>query len=91
MTLRRSRWCMSYRCVSQEYILGNISVVQAGDTGTILMETSASSQAEIMIEDLRDKFYQGGYSDTSPGSPGEGDWCRLWHTNPWAFGWSRDM
>jgi hypothetical protein len=69
-----------------ESILGKLSLVQAGDTGTIPMETSARSQAEI--EDLRDKYYPGGYADTSPG---EGDGCRLWHTNPWALGWSRDM
>jgi DNA/RNA endonuclease YhcR with UshA esterase domain len=69
-----------------ESTLGKLSLVQAGDTGTIPMETSARSQAEI--EDLRDKYYPGGYADTSPG---EGDGCRLWHTNPWALGWSRDM
>ena len=69
-----------------ESILGKLSLVQAGDTGTIPMETSARSQAEI--EDLRDKYDPGGYADTSPG---EGDGCRLWHTNPWALGWSRDM
>ena len=49
-------------------------------------EESARSQAEI--EDLCDKYYPGGYADTLPG---EGDGCRLWHTNPWALGWSRDM
>ncbi len=66
--------------------LGKLSVVQAGDTGTILMETRAVSQAEI--EALRDKYYPGAYADTLPG---KGDGCRLWHTNPWALGWSRDM
>jgi hypothetical protein len=69
-----------------ESILGKLSLVQAGDTGTIPAETSARSQAEI--EDLREKYYPGAYADTSPG---EGDGCRLWHTNPWALGWSRDM
>lgn len=69
-----------------ESILGKLSLVQAGDTGTIPFETSARSQAEI--EDLCDKYYPGGYADTLPG---EGDGCRLWHTNPWALGWSRDM
>ena len=37
-----------------ECIPGNLSLVQAGDTGTIPMETRARSQAEI--EDLRDKY-----------------------------------
>ena len=69
-----------------ESILGKLSLVQAGDTGTIPFETSAGSQAEI--EALCDKYYPGGYADTSPG---EGDGCRLLHTNPWALGWSRDM
>jgi len=69
-----------------ESILGKLSVVQAGDTGTIPMETRAGSQAEI--EALRDKYYPGAYADTLPG---KGDGCRLWHTNPWALGWSRDM
>ena len=69
-----------------DYILAKLSLVQAGGTGTIPMETSVRSQAEI--EDLRDMYYQGGHADTSPG---EGDGYRLWHTNQWALGWSRDM
>ena len=55
-----------------ESILGKLSLVQAGDTGTIPFETSARNQAEI--EDLCEKYYPGGYADTSPG---EGDGCRL--------------
>ncbi len=66
-----------------ESILGKHSLVQAGDTGTIPMEKSARTQAEI--EALRDKYYSGGYADSSQG---EGDGCCLWHTNPWALGWS---
>ena len=58
----------------------------SSSSGTIPMEKSARSQAEI--EDLCDKYYPGGYADTSPGKE---DGCRLWHTNPWALGWSRDM
>ena len=69
-----------------ESILGKLSLVQAGDTGTIPFELTARSQADI--DGLRDQFYPGGIADTSPGA---GDGCRLWHTNPWALGWSRDM
>ena len=69
-----------------ESILGKLCLVLSEDTGTIPMETSARSQAEI--DDLRDKYYPGGYADTLQG---EGDGCRLWLTNQWALVWSRDM
>ena len=69
-----------------ESILGKLSLVQAGDTGTIPFEPTARRQADI--DDLRDQYYPGGIADTSRG---KGDGCRLWHTNPWALGWSRDM
>ena len=56
---------MYVRVIPVESILGKLSLVQAGDTGTIPFETSAS-QAEI--EDLCEKYYPGGYADTSPGA-----------------------
>jgi hypothetical protein len=67
-------------------ILGKLSLVQAGDTGTIPFEATARNQADR--DALRDKFYPGGRSDSAPGSC---DGTRLWHTNAWAMGWSRDM
>ena len=67
-------------------IVGKLSMVQAGDTGTIPFEPTARNQADS--ETLRDKYYPGGQADSAPG---EGDGTRLWHTNAWAMGWSRDM
>ena len=69
-----------------ESILGKLSLVQAGDTGTIPFEPTASCQGEI--DALTDRYYPGGLSDSRPGG---GDGTRLWFTNPWALGWSRDM
>jgi hypothetical protein len=67
-------------------ILGKLAVVQAGDTGTIPFETTARNMADL--DALRDKYYPGGRADSALGS---GDGTRLWHTNTWAMGWSRDM
>ncbi len=72
--------------VPVESILGKLSLVQCGDTGTIPFESTAKSQDDI--EALSARYYPGGIADSSPG---KGDGCRLWHTNPWALGWSRDM
>ena len=69
-----------------ESILGKLSVVQAGDTGTIPFEHIASSPSDV--DDLCELFYPGGRADSEPGS---GDGTGLWHTNPWALGWSRDI
>jgi hypothetical protein len=72
--------------VPVQSILGKLSLVQAGDTGTIPFEPTARDQDEL--DALRDQYYPGGRADSAPAS---GDGCRLWHTNPWALGWSRDM
>ena len=74
--------------VPVESILGKLSLVRVGDTGTIPFEPTATSQDDI--DELSEQFYPlaGGIPDTSPGS---GDGSKLWHTNPWAMGWSRDM
>jgi hypothetical protein len=69
-------------------ILAKLFLVQAGDTGTILFEPIPRNQAAINHDVLRDQFYQGGITDSSPGN---GNGCRLWHTNPWALDWFRDM
>jgi hypothetical protein len=69
-----------------ESILGKLSVVQAGDTGTIPFEHIASTPEDV--EDLCELFYPGGRADSASGS---GDGTGLWHTNPWAMGWSRDI
>ena len=60
--------------------------MQAGDTGTIPFEPTSKSQADV--DALSEKYYPGAAADTEPGS---GDGCRLWYTNPWALGWSRDL
>ena len=67
-------------------ILGKLSLVQAGDTGTIPFEPTARSQADS--DALCDQYYPGGQADSAPGKC---DGTRLWHTNAWAMGWSRDM
>ncbi len=54
-------------------ILGKLSLVQTGDTGTIPFDPTSKSQADF--DALSDKYYPG---DTEPGS---GNDCRLWHTN----------
>ena len=72
--------------VPVESILGKLSLVRVGDTGTIPFEPTATSQDDI--DELSEQFYPGGIPDTSPGS---GDGSKLWHTNPWTIGWSRDM
>ena len=72
--------------VPVEHILGKLSLVQAGDTGTIPFEDLARNQADH--DEFRDEYYPGGRADSAPG---RGDGTRLWHTNVWALGWSRDM
>ena len=72
--------------VPVENILGKLSLAQAGDTGTIPFEDLARNQADH--DEFRDEYYPGGRADSAPGS---GDGTRLWHTNAWALGWSRDM
>ena len=67
-------------------ILGKLSLVQAGDTGTIPFEPTRRNQADS--DALCEKYYPGGRADSAPG---KGDGTRLWHTNAWAMGWSRDM
>jgi hypothetical protein len=61
-------------------------LVQAGDTGTIPFEDLARNQADH--DEFRDEYYPGGRADSAPG---RGDGTRLWHTNAWALGWSREM
>ncbi len=67
-------------------ILGKLSLVQAGDTGTIPFEPTVRNQ--IDSDALCEKYYPGGRADSAPG---KGDGTRLWHTNAWAMGGSRDM
>ncbi len=69
-----------------EHILGMLSLVQAGDTGTIPIEDLARNQVDH--DEFRDEYYPGGLADSVPG---RGDGTRLWHTNAWALGWSGDM
>ena len=64
-----------------ESILGKLSVVQAGDTGTIPFEHIASTPEDV--EDLCELFYPGGRADSAAGKC---DGTRLWHTNAWAMG-----
>ena len=58
-------------------ILGKLSLVPVGDTGTIPHR-------------MRNTFPQ---FPGPPGDrrPGAGDGCRMWFVNSWALGWSRDM
>ncbi len=72
--------------VPVEHILGKLSLVQAGDTGTIPIEDLARNQEDH--DEFRDKYYPGCRADSVPG---RGDGTRLWHANAWALGWSRDM
>ena len=72
--------------VPVDSILGKLSLVQAGDTGTIPFEPTARNQADS--DTICDKYYPGGRADSALCS---GDGTRLWHTNVWAMGWSRDM
>ena len=63
------------------------AVTGAGrDTGTIPFEPTVRNQ--IDSDALCEKYYPGGRADSALG---EGDGTRLWHTNAWAMGWSRDM
>ncbi len=74
--------------VPVEHILGKLSLVQAGDTGTIPFEDLRLAQNQEDHDEFRDEYYPGGRADSAPG---RGDRTRRWHTNVWALRWSRDM
>ena len=57
-------------------ILGKLSLVPVGDTGTIPHSMP-----------VRNTF-AGAPCDRRPGA---GDGCRMWFVNSWALGWSRDL
>ena len=57
-------------------ILGKLSLVPVGDTGTTSIQHS-----------MRNTF-EGAPGDSRPGA---GDGCRMWFVNSWALGWSRDL
>lgn len=59
-------------------ILGKLSLVAAGDTGTIPFSERA----------LRDTDFPLAFADRTDGG---GDGCRLWFVNGLAMDWSRDM
>ncbi len=56
----------TFYVVPIESILGKLSVVQAGDTGTIPFEHIASSPNDV--DDLCELFYPGGRADSEAGS-----------------------
>ena len=57
-------------------ILGKLSVVPAGDTGTVPFRLK------------RDFERSGACFDRKKGA---GDGCQMWYVNSWAVGWSCDM
>ena len=59
-------------------LLGKLSVIRAGNTGTIPYSMRGRAAA----------CYPGGKCDSSEG---KGDGCRLYYVNPWTMKWSQTI